>query len=80
MEIKAVVGYRGFYTEYRISKENKDIYLATLKRFDGNDNPPPSSFIITRSVGHWIGSIDDEALINRIGEIIDIHIDSGIFF
>lgn len=81
MEVKATVTYKGSPAHYSIKEDTKGIYSATLVDFEGNvHNMPPLYLIITRGVRHWIGSIDDDVLTNKLGEAIEINLQSGIVF
>jgi hypothetical protein len=81
MEIKALVLHRGYYALYLINSENEGIFSAALKRYDGNihDLPPPN-ITLTKSVRSWKGSTDEQNLVDELGEIIEVNIQSGIIF
>ena len=81
MEIKALVLYRDSYALYLISSENDNIFTANLKRYDGNmHNLPPPCITLTKSVRCWKGSTDEQELVDELGEIIQINLQSGINF
>ncbi len=81
MEIKAIVKYRDHYAEYRISEESKGIYNAVLERYTGSvHDRPPSSVIITMGIRRWIGSTFNQPLIDSLGEVIEVNVQSNTFF
>lgn len=81
MEVKATINYKGAPARYGVAEDTNGIYSATLVEYEGSvHNMPPVHLIITRGVRHWIGSIDDDVLINDLGAAIDINVQSGIFF
>jgi hypothetical protein len=81
MEIKALVLYRDAYALYLISSEDHNIFTANLKRYDGNmHNLPPPCVTLTKSVRCWKGSTDEQELVDELGEIIMINLQSGINF
>jgi hypothetical protein len=80
MEVKATINYKGAAAYYSVTEDTKDIYSATLVEYKGSvHNMPPVQLIITKGVRHWIGSIDDDVLINDLGGAIDINVQSGVF-
>lgn len=80
MEIKALVKYRDQYAEYLIRPEQKGIFLATLERYEGSVHTlPPPTITMTKGVRHWIGSTDEQPLIDDLGEIIDLNSEVGLF-
>jgi hypothetical protein len=81
MEIKALVLYRDAYALYLISSDDHNIFTANLKRYDGNmHNLPPPCVTLTKSVRCWKGSTDEQELVDELGEIIHINLQSGINF
>jgi hypothetical protein len=79
MEIKALVKYRDQYAEYRISQEKTGIFLASLERYEGSVHTlPPPTITMTKGVRHWIGSTDEQPLIDDLGEIIDLNSEVGL--
>lgn len=78
--VKATINYKGAPAQYSIMEDTKGIYSATLIEYKGNvNNMPSAQLIITKGVRHWIGSIDDDVLINDLGNAVEINVQSGIF-
>jgi hypothetical protein len=81
MEIKALVLYRGHYALYIINQEGEGIFTATLRRYDGSiHNLPPPGITLTKSVRCWKGSTDEQNLVDELGEVIEVNIQSGVIF
>ena len=79
MELKATVRYRNEFAHYKIVNEGDQIYAARLEDYKGNvHNIPPTHIVLTKGIRHWVGSIDDEKLVNDIGEMIDLYCTIGI--
>jgi len=81
MDIKAIVKHKDHYAEYSISEETKGIYNAVLERYSGSvhDIPPPY-VTITMGIRHWIGSGFNQPLIDSLGEVIEVNLQSNTFF
>lgn len=78
MEIKALVKYRDQYAEYRIVLESEGIYTAILERYEGSVHSlPPPKLTMTKGVRHWIGSTEEQPLLDELGEVIDLNVDAG---
>ena len=78
MEIKALVKYREQYAEYRIVLESEGIYTAILERYEGSVHSlPPPKLTMTKGVRHWIGSTEEQPLLDELGEVIDLNVDAG---
>jgi hypothetical protein len=78
MEIKALVKYREQYAEYRIVMESEGIYTAILERYEGSVHSlPPPKLTMTKGVRHWIGSTEEQPLLDELGEVIDLNVDAG---
>jgi hypothetical protein len=55
-----------------IPDNNTDIFNAYLERYDGKtDHEPPTYFFLIRGESQWSGSIEEQSLLNKIGEVID---------
>jgi hypothetical protein len=75
VEIKAIVQYREFEARYRIKREKLEntIYFALLEDYAGpTDQLPPVRITLTKGIRHWVGSSDDQNLIDELGKVIDI--------
>jgi len=80
MKVKVTVKYKNALAHYCIRQESNTIYSAELDDYEGSvHNIPPTQLIITKGVRHWIGSCDNQILIADLGEMIEVHIHSGIF-
>jgi hypothetical protein len=78
MEIKALVKFREQYAEYRIVLESEGIYTAILERYEGSvHNLPPPKLTMTKGVRHWIGSTEEQPLLDELGEVIDLNVNAG---
>lgn len=73
MEFEATVKYQGYKAVYKIVPEQTHIFRAQMNHYSGSKdyNPPPSELIIIRGVRKWIGSGDNQELIDSLGEIIE---------
>jgi hypothetical protein len=81
MDIKALVLFRDHYALYLISRENEGIFTARLKRYDGEPGVvPPECITLTKGFRSWNGSTDEQELVDGLGEVIEVNLQSGIFF
>jgi hypothetical protein len=75
MEFEAVVPYGSGKAWYRIGRENPGIYHAELLTCDGTEKQqPPAAITLIRAVRGWIGSGNDEILINELGRLIEANL------
>jgi hypothetical protein len=74
MEFEVSVEYQDHLAKYRISPEQKNIFLAELIHYSGctDYDPPPSGLIIMKGVRKWLGSIDSFKLVESLGEAIEL--------
>lgn len=80
MKVKVTIPYKDSLAHYTIEEESNNIFSASLDDYEGSvHNIPDTHLIIAKGVRHWIGSADDEVLIRLLGEMIDIHQQSGVF-
>ena len=72
MWFSAIANYKGGLAHYKIIPENFGIYNAYLERYDGkSSNSPAQNIILVRGLKHWSGSIEEQNLLDTIGEVID---------
>ena len=72
MWFSAIANYKGGLAHFNVVPGNRDIFHAYLLRYDGKpSHTPPSTIILVRGIRHWSGSVDDTALLEKIGEVID---------
>lgn len=78
MDIKACVLYRGGLAHYLIRQEHEGIYLAQLSRYDGRlDHYPPYTITLIQGIHHWEGNLEDYALLQELGKVIERKLSSG---
>ncbi len=57
---------------FKINRESSGVYYAQLMHFEGSKNTNlPQEIILTRGIRHWTGSINNEAILNELGKIIE---------
>ena len=72
MWFSAIASYKGGLAHYKVVPENLGIYNAYLERYDGKAaNAPVQNIILVRGLKHWSGSIEEQNLLDTIGEVID---------
>jgi hypothetical protein len=72
MWFSAIANYKGGLAHYKVVRENVGIFNAYLERYDGKAaNTPAQTIILVRGARHWSGSVDDQTLLDKLGEVID---------
>ncbi len=72
MWFSAIANYKGGLAHYKIVRDNLGIFNAYLERYDGKtDHTPSQNIILVRGLKHWSGSIEDQGLLDSLGEVID---------
>lgn len=67
-----MVRYKGAWAHYNISPETAGICEARLLKWEDEDQlSPPQHILLLRSMRHWVGSSDERALIDELGEVIE---------
>lgn len=70
--LEVTVEYRSHRACFKIHQEREGIFTARLLSFEGEASLRPTKEItLVRGVRKWTGSIDDEALLDELGEFID---------
>ena len=72
MWFSAIANYKGGLAHYKVTAEDLGIFNAYLERYDGKSgNTPPPRIILVRGASQWSGSVEDQELLNKIGEVVD---------
>lgn len=81
MWFSAIATYKGGLAHYKIAPENLGIYSAYLERYDGKaGNTPAKNIILVRGLNHWSGSVEEQSLLDTIGEVIDRRTKGRLYF
>ncbi|HEU4632995.1 MAG TPA: hypothetical protein VFS22_03360 [Flavisolibacter sp.] len=72
MWFSAIANFKGGLAHYKIVRDNVGIFNAYLERYDGKpENSPTPNIILVRGLRHWSGSINEQGLLDSLGEVID---------
>lgn len=72
MELKVMIRYRGDWAHYQISPETIGICEARLLKYEGkSQNSPPPQILLLKSFRHWVGSSDEQNLMDELGYALD---------
>ena len=72
MWFHAIANYKGGLAHYKIMEKGVGIFNAYLQRYDGKmEKKPAQSIILVRGARHWSGSIENQNLLDKLGEVID---------
>jgi hypothetical protein len=72
------VTYLGGTADYTIIAEAKGIFTVQLLQFSGPDFiSPPATITLAKGTRKWIGSIEDDLLLEQIGKEIERVLSSG---
>lgn len=72
MWFSAIANYKGGLAHYKVTPKDPGIFDAYLDRYDGKpENTPSKNIILIRGSNHWSGSIKEQTLLDKIGEVID---------
>ncbi len=75
MKLEARVNFGQGCACYQIRRDAPGIYFADLVFYDGDRSKnPPAAISLVRGIRQWTGSCDDDALLNELGRIIEIHL------
>jgi hypothetical protein len=81
MWFSAIANYKGGLAHYKIVRENVGIFNAYLERYDGKpENTPAQNIILVRGLRHWSGSINEQGLLDTLGEVIDRKTKGRLYF
>ena len=73
LQLLVVIQHKGANAQYEVLSEAAGIYEVELVNYDGrSSHAPPMRFTMLRGIVSWNGSIDDKALLHRIGEQIEV--------
>ena len=72
MKPSASVLFRNALAHYTISQEEEGVFLAQLIDYEGKpDYAPPVQILLTRGIRRWIGSFDNQEVLDALGQAID---------
>jgi len=72
VKIETTIKIKKATAHYTLAPAGPGMYYADLQKFSGKpENAPPSRILLVRNVRQWSGSIENTALLNQLGQVID---------
>ena len=71
MELNVVVTFDGSPAHYAVSPDKNGIYKASLIKYEGQADLPPTKFFLLRGTKQWCGNIQHEELLTQLGNVIE---------
>lgn len=79
MNCSASVLFQKAIAHYTITEEEEGVFLAQLQHFSGlSEETPPVQILLMRGIRRWIGSLDNQEVLDALGHAIDTVATSGI--
>ena len=79
MNICASLPFRNALAHFTITQEEDGVYLAQLQHYGGfPEEAPPSKILLIRGIRRWIGSFDDQEVLDALGRIA-VTLDTNVF-
>ncbi|MBB1286567.1 hypothetical protein HRH25_19450 [Flavisolibacter sp. BT320] len=72
MNCRASVLFQNAIAHYTITEEEEGVFLAHLQHFSGlSEETPPLKILLMRGIRRWIGSLDNQQVLDALGHAID---------